>query len=90
MTNDNSNEATLITSLAANLATPIAAPAVGNGANYGNTGKRFSIAFSTSTAAARLNKYSKVERVVSYSQMSQEVQTIHKAGGKILSITEVV
>jgi len=89
-TNDSGTSAKLITSLAANLATSIEAPLVGNGANYGNTGKRFLITVASSTAAARLNKYSKVERLVSYSQMSKEVQTIHKAGGKILSIAEVV
>ncbi len=31
-----------------------------------------------------------VYKVVNYNQMSQAVKTIHKAGGKILSITEIV
>ena len=88
-TSDSSTSAKLIKSIAANLATPIKRPAIGNGASYGNTGKRFRITFSTASSAARLNKYSKQESVVSYSQLSQRVQTIHKAGGKIQNITEL-
>ncbi len=89
-TNDSSGTARLITSIAANKATAIKAPAKGNGANYGNTSKRFRIAYNSSKAAARLGKFSKQESVVSYSQMSQKVQSIHKSGGTILSITEIV
>lgn len=88
-TNDSDNQAQLITSVAANLPTPIKLLAIGNGANYGNTGKRFKIEFSSSKAPARLNKFSRRECVVNYNQMSQQVQNIHKTGGKILSITEV-
>ena len=88
-TNDSDGSARLISSIAANTATPIKPPAIGNGANYGNTGKRFRITFSSSQASARLKKFSKQERVVDYSQMSQAVQNIHKSGGKILSITEI-
>ncbi len=88
-TNDSDNSAKLITSVAANLPTPIKLLAVGNGASYGNTGKRFKIQFSTSKAPARLSKFSRQECVVNYTQMSQQVQNIHKTGGKILSITEV-
>ena len=87
-TNDSDNRAKLITSVAANLPTPIKLLAVGNGA-YSNTEKRFKIKFSTSKAPARLSKFSRQECVVNYSQMSQQVQNIHKTGGKILSITEV-
>ena len=50
----------------------------------------FRISFSSSKGAARLNKYSNQSKVVSYSQMSQEVQAIHKAGGRILAIAEVL
>ena len=89
-TSDRDNRARLITSIAANAATSIKPPAVGNGATYGNTGKRFRITFSTAKSAARLNKFSNSECVVNYSQMSRQVQSIHKAGGKILSITEVI
>lgn len=88
-TNDSNGTARLITSVAANLATPIKAPAIGNGANYGNTGKRFRISFSSSQAAARMQKFSKRESVVSYSQMSKAIQNINRNGGTILSISEV-
>ncbi|NEP01798.1 MAG: photosystem I reaction center subunit XII [Symploca sp. SIO2E9] len=89
-TSDSDNQAKLIPSLAANLATPIKPPAIGNGAASSSTGKRYRITFYTATAAARLNKYSKVERVVDYNQMNQEVRNIHKSGGKIEEIAEVV
>ncbi|MBP0036748.1 MAG: phycobilisome rod-core linker polypeptide [Roseofilum sp. SID1] len=88
--NDSGNSARLITSIAANVATPIELPTVGNGASYGNTEKRFRIVFSSSKAAARLNKLTRQECLVNYSQMSQEVQIIHKRGGKILKVTELV
>ncbi len=88
-TNDSSGSARLITSIASNKATPIKSPAKGNGANYGNTGKSFRITYSSSKGSARLNKFSMQKCVVSYSQMSQKVQSIHKSGGTILSIAEV-
>ncbi len=88
-TNDSSGSARLITSIAANAATPIKPLAKGNGANYSNTGKRFRITYSSSKASARLAKVSKQQCVVNYSQMSQMVQNLHKTGGSILSITEV-
>ncbi|MEM6610934.1 MAG: phycobilisome rod-core linker polypeptide [Cyanobacteria bacterium P01_C01_bin.72] len=89
-TNDSGGNARLITSIAANTATPIKAPAIGNGANYGNTGKRFRISYSSSQAAARLNRLSKREIVISYGRMSKTVQNITRKGGKILSINEVL
>ncbi|NEQ79736.1 MAG: photosystem I reaction center subunit XII [Moorea sp. SIO2I5] len=89
-TSDSDTQAKLISSLAANMSTKITPPAIGNGAASSNTDKRFRIVYSTSTAAARLNKFSKTERVVNYSQMSQQFQNIHKCGGKIISITEVL
>ncbi|NEP61627.1 MAG: photosystem I reaction center subunit XII [Symploca sp. SIO2G7] len=88
-TSDRDNSAKLITSIAASLPTSIKPPAVGNGASYGNTGKRFCIKFTTSQASARLRKFSRQECVVDYSQMSQKVQNIHKTGGRIISVTEV-
>ncbi len=87
-TNDQSKSARLLTSVAANLATAIKSPAGGSGA-YANTGKRFQISFSAAGAASRLKKFSKQSSVVTYGQMSQAIQAIHKAGGKIASITEV-
>ncbi|NEO92473.1 MAG: photosystem I reaction center subunit XII, partial [Moorea sp. SIO3G5] len=89
-TSDSDTQAKLISSLAANMSTKITPPAIGNGAASSNIDKRFRIVYSTSTAAARLNKCSKTERVVNYSQMSQQFQNIHKCGGKIISITEVL
>ncbi len=89
-TSDRDNNPKLIKSLAANLATKIVAPATGNGANYGNTGKRFQITFSTANLAARKGKLSKQKSVVDYSQLSRRVQLIQKTGGKILGVTEVV
>ena len=86
--NDIGNAAKLISDIGSNLPTKIVSPAKGSGA-YNNTGKRFRIVVSTSQATAQLNRFSKRDYVVSYSQMSQKVQTIHKSGGKILSITEV-
>ena len=88
-TNDSDSRPRLIASIGAGLPTPIQPPAVGNGANYGNTGKRYSFTYSTSQGPARLNRFSKQEQVVSYEQMSSFVQKIHKQGGKILSVTEL-
>ncbi|NES76006.1 MULTISPECIES: phycobilisome rod-core linker polypeptide [Okeania] len=88
-TNDSDKRAQLISSVAANLPTPIKPLAIGNGASYGNTEKRFTIAFSTSRSPARLGKLSRQECVVNYSQMSKILQNIQKTGGKIISISEV-
>lgn len=89
-TSDRDNSAKLISSLAANLATPIKAPAVGNGAAYGNTSKSFLIEFSARTADARVNRRGKRQTKVTYSQMNDTVRNIHKSGGKIVKITELV
>ncbi|MEM9485907.1 MAG: phycobilisome rod-core linker polypeptide [Cyanobacteria bacterium P01_F01_bin.116] len=87
-TSDLGKGAQLISSLAANTATPIQPLAKGN-AGYGNLAKRFKIAFASSQAAARLKRVSQQTIVVNYAQMSQAVQNIHKSGGKISSITEL-
>ena len=89
-TSDRDRSAKLISSLAANLATPIKAPAVGNGAASSNTSKSFLIEFLSRTADARLNRRGKRKRVVTYSQMNQQVRNIHRSGGKIVKITELV
>ena len=89
-TSDRSNSAKLITSVAANLATSIKAPAKGTGASYDNTTKKFLIEFSSSSADARLNRRSKRQRTISYAQMNDTVRNIHKSGGKITKITELV
>ncbi|NER30239.1 MAG: photosystem I reaction center subunit XII [Symploca sp. SIO1C4] len=89
-TSDSAKDAKLITSVASNLSPKVKPPAMGNGASYGNTGKRFCITVSTATAAARLNKLSKIEYLVNYDQLNQQVRSIHKMGGKIKSIDEVI
>lgn len=86
--NDSSNAAKLITSVGANLPTEIKSPLVGNGANYGNTGKRFRIAV-VKPGVGPVVKRSNTTYEVSYSQMSAKIQNIHKSGGQIVSITEV-
>ena len=88
-TNDSKGTARLTKSIAANTATAIKAPAKGNGANYDNNGKRFRITFGSSQGAARLNKFSQQQAVVSFSQLSRKFQNIHKSGGKIISVTEL-
>lgn len=85
-TSDNSNRARLISDVAGNLPTKIAAPQGGTGRS--STSKRFRITANTSTSVAALNRTSKQDYIVAYSQMSQRIQTILKAGGKILSVTE--
>jgi len=87
-TSDRGKSARLISSIGANLATPIASLATGSGA-AGSTGKRFKISFSTGGAAAQIQHLSKQQKVVTYAQMSQTIQGIHKSGGKIASITEL-
>ncbi|WP_088239811.1 phycobilisome rod-core linker polypeptide [Calothrix rhizosoleniae] len=89
-TNDSDKRAKLITSIAANSATKINSPAKGNGSAYDNTGKRFKITYAANKGAARLQKYSKQECVVTFSQMSPTVQNIHKSGSTIQSIVELV
>ncbi|MEM9008496.1 MAG: phycobilisome rod-core linker polypeptide [Cyanobacteria bacterium P01_F01_bin.86] len=79
----------LISAVAANLATPIKAPAKAGSAAYGNTGKQFKIYFAARQGAARLQRLSKQFCVVSYDQMSATVQNIHRSGGRISKIVEM-
>ena len=51
-----------------------------------NTDKRFRIVFWQTGATARPIRSSKHEKIVDYNRISQQIQTIHRAGGKILSI----
>jgi phycoerythrin-associated linker protein len=83
-----SKNAKLIGDVASNRATKISFPASGAAA-YANTSKRFRIAVSKAKFGARVTQ-SNASFEVSYSQMSKQIQNIHKTGGKILSITEVV
>ena len=88
-TSDRSNSAKLITSVAANLATPIKPLTKGNGASYDNTSKRFIIEYSSCIGDARLNRASKRQRTIGYAQMNDTVRSIHRLGGKIVKITEL-
>ncbi len=86
-TNDSGTSSKLVTAIAANLPTAIKAPVRGSGA-IGNTSKRFSIKASQAVAGPK-NHMSNKEYIVDFNRMSQQVQNIHKMGGKIMSITEV-
>jgi phycoerythrin-associated linker protein len=85
---DSDSRAKLIRDVAANLPTKITAPVSGSGAYYGNTGKRFRIAVSKPGVGPRV-KRSNVTYEVGYDQLSEKIQSIHKTGGQIVSITEV-
>ncbi|MBH8553530.1 phycobilisome rod-core linker polypeptide [Nostocaceae cyanobacterium CENA357] len=86
-TSDAGKSAKLISDIGSNLPTKIVTPAAGSGA-YSNTGKRFRITISKVSSGPRVTKgITTVE--VGYAQLSQKIQTVHKAGGKVLSIAEV-
>ncbi len=54
-----------------------------------NTDKRFRIVFWQTRATASPLRSSKHEKIVDYNQMSKQIQTIHRTGGKILSISVI-
>jgi phycoerythrin-associated linker protein len=81
--NDVGKSAKLIRDIGSNLSTRIVTPATGGA--YNNRSKRFRITTSKASSGPRVNK--SIE--VGYAQLSQNIQSIHKRGGKILSITEV-
>ncbi|NJK51555.1 MAG: photosystem I reaction center subunit XII [Leptolyngbyaceae cyanobacterium SU_3_3] len=85
--NDVGKSAKLIGDLGSNLPTKIVTPSVGSGA-YSNTGKRFRIVASKSNAGPRVTQGTTTFEV-QYSQLSRQIQSIHRTGGKILSLTEV-
>ena len=87
-TSDASNSAKLISALGGNSAVAVKAGSSMGSGTYDNTGKRFRIKVSNSGGAARRNKYTGQEYVVSYNQLNQQVRAIHKSGGQILSISE--
>lgn len=84
----NSNQAQLIDSIASNLAQKIDL-AASTGGISGSTNKRFRIAV-TKAGITPVTKRSNQTYEVGYAQLSAKIQNIHKTGGKILSITEVV
>lgn len=85
--NDVGKSAKLISDIGGNLPTKIVAPSVSSGA-YSNTGKRFRLTVSKSSSGPRVTR-SAITLEVGYAQLSQKIQSIHRTGGKILSITEV-
>ena len=87
--NDSGRDAQLITSIASNSATDIKPLVTGNGANYGNSKKRFRIAYSSASASARLAKRASQGITINYSSMSKTISSLTKAGNKIVSITEL-
>ena len=88
-TSDKGKSAQLLSSIASNLATPIKAPTKGGNGSYDNTGKRFKIYFAANQNAARLQRASQQACMVTYNQMSQVVQNIHRSGGRISKIVEI-
>jgi hypothetical protein len=86
-TSDSSNKAKLIASLAANQPQKIKLATTVGGAT-GATNKRFRITAAKGSGTT-LAKRSNLTYEVGYSQLSAKIQSIHKMGGKILSITEV-
>lgn len=82
-----SKSAKLTSDLAANLPTKISAPAGGSG-TYDNRGKRYRITVAKPGSGKRFRR-SQVTYEIGYAQMTNRIQSIHKAGGKILSIAEV-
>lgn len=89
-TSDRSGTAKLTTAVASNTATSIKPPTKGNGSSYDNTSKRFLIEYSSCVSDARINRRSKKQRTINYTQMNDTVRGIHRAGGKIVKITELV
>ena len=55
----------------------------------GSTNKRFRIAV-TKAGITPVTKRSNQTYEVGYSQLSAKIQNIHKTGGKIVSVTEIV
>lgn len=86
-TSDAGSASQLVSDLAANKATKIVS-SIGTSGAYANTGKRFAI---TVTAAGSGERYRRSNQVytVNYSQFTNQVQSIQRRGGKILSISEI-
>jgi phycoerythrin-associated linker protein len=85
--NDIGKSAKLIRDIGGNMSTKIVSPTSGGGA-YTNTAKRFRIAVSQANSGMRVTKSVAVIEV-GYAQLSKNIQSIQKRGGKIVSITEV-
>jgi phycoerythrin-associated linker protein len=86
-TSDAGSASQLVSDLASNKATKIVASITGSG-TYANTGKRFAITVATPGSGERYRRSTQVY-TVSYSQFTNQVQTIQRRGGKIVSISEI-
>ena len=84
-TSDSSTKSALVAELASNLPTSIVAPVGGSGA-YSNTGKRFRIKVAKGKGTSRR---STISYTVSYDQLTNNIQSIHKTGGTIVSLSEI-
>lgn len=80
-----STQSALVTDIASNLPTSIVAPAGGSG-TYSNTGKRFRIQVAKGKGTSRR---STISYTVSFDQLTNNIQSIHKTGGTIVSLSEV-
>ncbi|BAQ65918.1 phycobilisome rod-core linker polypeptide [Geminocystis sp. NIES-3709] len=84
---DNGKKAQLVSTIATNLPQKIKVTSSGIAKAYNNTSKKFYIVVSQS-GSNPLVKQNNTTYTVSYSQLSQQIQNIHKIGGKIVSIVE--
>ncbi|MCC5615279.1 phycobilisome rod-core linker polypeptide [Nostoc sp. CHAB 5836] len=83
---DRDRKAKLISDIGSNLPTSIKAPVAGS--SVSSTNKRFLIKVVKGVANVR-SRLGNLEYLVNYNQLSEQVQNIHRMGGKITSITEV-
>lgn len=83
----NGNQAKLISDLAGDKATKIVFPATGGG-TPGQTNKRYRLTVAKPGSGPRFRR-SSVTYEVDYSTLSARIRNVQRAGGKILSITEV-
>ncbi len=86
-TSDSGKSARLISDLASNLPTPIVFPTQGGG-TPGCNNKRFRIK-ATKASIGSLNRLSNQTYEVGYEQLNAKIKSIHRVGGKIISITEI-
>lgn len=86
-TSDSSNAAVLISELAGNKATKIVSPSRGGG-TPGQTNKRYRVSVAKPGAGPRFRRSAQTYEV-DYASLSARIQNVQKAGGRILSISEV-
>ena len=85
-TNDSTGKSKLVSDLAANWPTKITATTASAG-TFDNTGKRFRIQVAK-PGVTPVSRLSNQTYEVDYNQLSKRIQTIHRSGAQILSITE--